>query len=137
MDDPKVFAVQSFDPFRVRPLPNQPRKRFRGIGELASSIAEVGQATPGVVTLVKDDPEFDAQLVDGARRLRACKNLGRPFRAEVRPAVGVDGLGKATVAAEGGPHCVHACDCMLPPAQQVRHREMQEDVAFVEMVRVK
>jgi hypothetical protein len=38
-----------FDPKRVRPLPDQPRKRFRGINELAASIAEVGQIAPGLV----------------------------------------------------------------------------------------
>ena len=82
-----ICRVEEFDPFRVRPLPNQPRKRFRGIPELAASIKEVGQAMPGVVTLVTDDPNFDAQLIDGERRLRACKNLGRKFRAEVREPV--------------------------------------------------
>ncbi len=75
--------VQEFDPYRVRPLPGQPRKRFRGIPELTESIREVGQTTPGIVNLVEGDDEFDAQLVDGERRLRACKNLGVPFRAEV------------------------------------------------------
>lgn len=79
-------SVEEFEPKRVRPLPGQPRQRFRGIRELADSIAEVGQQTPGIVTLVDDDPDFDAQLIDGERRLRACTLVGVPFRAEVKPA---------------------------------------------------
>jgi len=77
--------VQEFDAVRVRPLPGQPRKRFRGLKELADSIAEVGQIANGVVTLVEGDPKYDAQLVDGERRLRACQMAGKPFRAEVQP----------------------------------------------------
>jgi ParB-like chromosome segregation protein Spo0J len=50
---PRTAApVEEFDPRRVRPLPGQPRKRFRGIRELAASIAEVGQLAPGIVTRV-------------------------------------------------------------------------------------
>lgn len=79
-----MTVIQEFDPCRVRPLPDQPRKRFAAINELAASIAEVGQQIPGIVTPIEGDPNFDAQLVDGERRLRACQKLKRPFRAEVR-----------------------------------------------------
>jgi ParB/RepB/Spo0J family partition protein len=79
----KVSTTEEFDPARVRPLPDQPRKRFFGIKELAASIREVGQSTPGIVTLIDGDKSFDAQLIDGERRLRACRLLGCPFRAEV------------------------------------------------------
>jgi ParB family chromosome partitioning protein len=79
----KISTTEEFDPARVRPLPDQPRKRFAGIKELAASIREVGQSTPGIVTLIVGDAAFDAQLIDGERRLRACKLLGAPFRAEV------------------------------------------------------
>jgi ParB/RepB/Spo0J family partition protein len=82
-----ISNTEEFDPKRVRPLPNQPRKRFSGIKELAASIKEVGQSTPGLVTRVTDDPDFDAQLIDGERRLRACLSLGCPFRAEVKDSV--------------------------------------------------
>lgn len=81
----KRTAVEEFDPQRVRPLAGQPRKRFKGINELAASIAEIGQSCPGIVTLVAGDARYDAQLVDGERRLRACRQAGVPFRAEVRP----------------------------------------------------
>lgn len=77
-------TIQEFDPDSVRPMPGQPRKRFKGITELAESIQEIGQSTPGIVTLIDDDPRFKAQLVDGERRLRACKRAGVSFRAEVR-----------------------------------------------------
>lgn len=77
-----VGQVRLFDPHRVRPLPDQPRKRFRRIRELADSIGEVGQRMPGEVTLI-DHPVYDAQLVDGERRLRACRLLLCKFRAVV------------------------------------------------------
>ena len=66
-------------------MPDQPRKRFRGIPELAASILEIGQTSPGIVTVVTDDPMYDAQLVDGERRLRACQVAGVRFRVEVWP----------------------------------------------------
>jgi ParB/RepB/Spo0J family partition protein len=97
--------VLEFDPGRVRPLAGQPRKRFAGIKQLAASIAEVGQSTPGIVILLEDkksDCDFDAQLVDGARRLRACKSIGRKFRAEVRGGAGLDDLFVASFAANFG-----------------------------------
>jgi ParB/RepB/Spo0J family partition protein len=75
--------VMWFDPDRVKPLPGQPRKRFRGISGLARSIKRIGQKKAGVVTLIKDDPDFDAQLVDGERRLRACRQAEKKFKAEV------------------------------------------------------
>ena len=78
-----VGTVRLFQAQRVRPLPNQPRKRFFGIKELAASIQEIGQTTSGLVTLVEGDKNFDAQLVDGERRLRACQAAGVPFRAEI------------------------------------------------------
>jgi ParB/RepB/Spo0J family partition protein len=78
---PEQIAV--FDPKRVRPFAGQPRKHFAGIEELASSIKEVGQICPGLVTRISGDKRFDAQLVDGERRLRACKTAGVKFRAEI------------------------------------------------------
>ena len=80
--------VRTFAPDRVKPLAGQPRKRFRGIAELAASIAEVGQATPGLVTILRGDPDHDAQLIDGERRLQACLRIGVGFRAEVTAGVG-------------------------------------------------
>jgi ParB/RepB/Spo0J family partition protein len=94
--------VEEFDPARVRPLPDQPRKRFRGIPELAESIREIGQQSAGIVTLVADDPKFDAQLVDGERRLRACKVAGVPFRAEVRAAADAEEIFAASFASNFG-----------------------------------
>jgi ParB family chromosome partitioning protein len=95
-------VVRNFDPSRVRPLPDQPRKRFRRIQELADSIKEIGQSCPGIVTLVMDDPKFDAQLVDGERRLRACKLAGVEFRAEVREDAAAEEIFVASFAANFG-----------------------------------
>jgi ParB/RepB/Spo0J family partition protein len=98
----KQTTVMEFDPRRVRPLPGQPRKRFAGIKELADSIAECGQQSPGIVTPVEGDAAFDAQLVDGERRLRACRIAGVPFRAEVRPAADAEATFVASFAANFG-----------------------------------
>jgi ParB/RepB/Spo0J family partition protein len=69
------------NPDRIRPLPNQPRKVFRRIPELAESIRTCGQHEPGRVILLKGEKDFDAELVDGERRLRACRLIGVKFRA--------------------------------------------------------
>jgi ParB family chromosome partitioning protein len=98
----KSTSVEEFDPARVRPLPDQPRKRFRGIRELAESITEIGQQCPGIVTLIDGHPDFDAQLVDGERRLRACKLAGVGFRAEVRPNKDADAIFAESFAANFG-----------------------------------
>lgn len=78
-----MSTTREFDPDRVKPLPGQPRKRFRRIPELAASIRRIGQSCPGKVTLLQGDKDFDAQLVDGERRLRACKLARVKFRAEI------------------------------------------------------
>jgi ParB/RepB/Spo0J family partition protein len=98
----KKSDVLEFDATRVRPLPNQPRKRFSGIKELAASIAEIGQSTPGIVTLIEGDADYDCQLVDGERRLRACVVAGVAFRAEVRRGGTVDEIFAASFAANFG-----------------------------------
>jgi ParB/RepB/Spo0J family partition protein len=68
-------SILLLDPLRVKPFADQPRKRFRGIKQLAESIRLVGQATPIIVTPCREDG-FDAELVDGERRLQACR-LGK------------------------------------------------------------
>jgi ParB/RepB/Spo0J family partition protein len=79
-----VGTIAKFDPHRVKPLPYQPRKHYFGeLRELAESIDEIGQTTAGLVTLIEGDADYDAQLVDGERRLRACRMIDAKFRAEV------------------------------------------------------
>jgi len=68
-------ATLLLDPCRVKPFKDQPRKRFRGIKQLAGSIRLVGQVTPIVVTPCAEKG-FDAELIDGERRLQACR-LGK------------------------------------------------------------
>lgn len=103
----KRSEILEFDADKVRPLPGQPRKRFAGIAELAASISEIGQSCPGIVTLITDDADrgaegYEAQLVDGERRLRACKRAGVPFRAEVRDPAALEELFVASFAANFG-----------------------------------
>jgi len=81
VEDMKLPVVKAFNPFKVRPLPGQIRERFFGIEDLAGSINAVGQTTPVLVTEISENPKFDAQLVDGERRLRACKHLRVPVMA--------------------------------------------------------
>jgi ParB/RepB/Spo0J family partition protein len=93
--------IREFEPERVKPFPGQPRQRFRGIRELAESMRTVGQITPGKVTLIEDD-KFDARLIDGERRLRACVSAGIPFRAEVVSAGSEEAQFEISLAANFG-----------------------------------
>lgn len=77
---PKTDRVFELDPARVKPFADQPRKRFRDIDKLAQSIRTAGQVTPILVTDCADR-DFDAELVDGERRLRACLVGGMKVRA--------------------------------------------------------
>ncbi|MFA7254103.1 MAG: ParB/RepB/Spo0J family partition protein [Patescibacteria group bacterium] len=74
------IATLLLDPFRVKPFEGQPRKRFRGIRQLAESIKMVGQVTPIVVTF-SGEKGFDAELVDGERRLQACRSANIQVKA--------------------------------------------------------
>lgn len=83
VSDAPSGVVRFFDPFRIKPFAGQIRKRFRGIRELAASIDEVGQTTPIKVRVLEDTTDFDAELVDGERRLFACRSLKRPVEAYI------------------------------------------------------
>ena len=63
--------VLRLEPRRVKPFAKNPRKRFRGIPQLAESILAVGQITP-IIVAPCGEGGYDAELVDGERRLRAC-----------------------------------------------------------------
>jgi len=66
---------------KIRPNPNQPRRRFEGLEELAQSLRDEGQLTP--VLLRPDGDGY--KLVSGERRWRAAKLAGlKTLRAEVR-----------------------------------------------------
>lgn len=62
---------------RIRVFPGQPREEFdeEDMNGLAASIKEVGLQQPITVKLVTDDPNYDFELIDGERRLRAHKLL--------------------------------------------------------------
>ena len=62
------------DTASVMPFKDQPRKQFLGIAKLGESIRYLGQLTPILVTPL--EPPVDGyryMLVDGERRLEACK----------------------------------------------------------------
>ncbi len=63
---------------RVRPFNGQPRENFspRKIAELVTSIKAVGQITAIIVHRIHGDPNFDYELIEGERRLRACTEGG-------------------------------------------------------------
>ena len=87
--NPLIGRLVRLDPARVKPFADQPRKRFRGIAQLANSIREIGQVTPIIVT-ASADPDYDAELVDGERRLRACLIGKMKVKAIFEPAGAVD-----------------------------------------------
>lgn len=67
----------------IRPNPDQPRKYFEGIDELAENIKQHGLLTPILVRPIMSRDIF--QIVNGERRFRACQLLGLDtIRAEVR-----------------------------------------------------
>ncbi len=89
--------IFDLDPTRVKPFVGQPRKRFRGIAALARSIQAVGQTTPILVTDC-DDPDYDVELVDGERRLRACLLGKMKIRAILDSDKGANRYLRATAA---------------------------------------
>mgnify|MGYP002713245160 CR=1 FL=1 len=57
---------------KVYPNPNQPRKQFEAIDELANSIKENGLIQP--IAVVKTDKGY--MIISGERRYRACQSIG-------------------------------------------------------------
>ena len=98
----EVRQIVTIDPFRVKVFNLQPRKRFRNIEALAEGINKSGQTTPVLLMLLHNDPQYDAQLIDGERRLRACQLLNRPIRGEVHPPCSEDEQLEKSVAANFG-----------------------------------
>lgn len=79
-DSARNGHVVLLDPSRVKPFDQNPRHRFRGIPALAESIRSAGQAVPILVAEPRS-PQWDAELIDGERRLRACLHGGMKVRA--------------------------------------------------------
>ena len=74
-----VGEVKLVPRHKIRPFPDQPRKFFdkQKLRELADSIQEVGQIVAVLVRkLVKPDPDYDWELIDGQRRWHACAMAG-------------------------------------------------------------
>ncbi|GAB3988800.1 ParB/RepB/Spo0J family partition protein [Nocardioides marmoraquaticus] len=68
-----IKGLAMFDIDRIRTSPNNPRKVFAGIEELASSIRAIGLLHP---ILVQDIPGGGFQIVDGHRRHAAARLAG-------------------------------------------------------------
>ena len=81
----KTGEILLLDPMRVKPFADQPRKRFRGIPKLAASIARIGQTTPIIITPLAENG-FVAELIDGERRLQACRHGKLMVRAMMEAA---------------------------------------------------
>jgi len=78
---------------RIRPQKDQPRTYFskKKMDELKASIRVFGQIMPILVKKISDDPDHDYELIEGERRLRACKALGwSKMRACVRKVKNVE-----------------------------------------------
>ena len=69
--------VVQLDPRRIRPLPENPRGEDNpgfseaSLRELGIQVKTFGQTDEAMVCPVVDDPNYDAQLVDGERRQRS------------------------------------------------------------------
>ena len=78
---------------RVRPFDGQPRTEFdpEDLQLLSLSLGDAGQLVPVLLVEVFDDPNHDYQIVDGERRLRACKSAGiQTIKGIVYEGLGID-----------------------------------------------
>lgn len=86
----KHGQVVELDPRRVRPLDYNPREDDNpGFSEtsievLSEGIRVLQQQEDAKVVPIVGDPDYDAQLYDGERRLRSCLRAGLTFVAKVR-----------------------------------------------------
>lgn len=85
----KHGTVMFLDPRRIIPLRDNPRRETNpgftpeSISDLARSIAATGQIESAKVCLT-NKLDYDAQLIDGERRYRACLHEGLMIRVEIR-----------------------------------------------------
>lgn len=86
----KEGTTVEIDPRRVRPLPKNPRHKENpgfteeSLSELGESIRTFGQLDDGSVCPIVNDPQYDAQLIDGERRHGGCLRAGVLFRVKIR-----------------------------------------------------
>lgn len=126
----KDQSVVLLDPMKVKPFADQPRKRFRGIDKLTESIRLVGQITPILVTACEENG-FLAELVDGERRLQACRTAKIPVKAIMQGSVGKAERFAASVAAN---FCRQGHDAMEVAGVIARFKEQgrsAEDIAGI------
>jgi len=116
----KSNSTLTLDPWRIKPFADQPRKRFRGIKQLAGSIRLVGQVTPIIVTPIEENG-FDAELIDGERRLQACRTGKMQVTAIVQGEVSAADRFALSIAAN---FCRQEHDC-IEIAESVRRLKSQ------------
>ncbi len=128
----KLPVVKAFNPFRVRPLPEQIREQFVGIYELAASIKALTQILPIVVTEIEGNPDYDAQLVDGERRLEACKHLKRGVVAFLWDGkTNVEDLYALSVAANCNRQGHNVVEFLHAIQRFMKHGKTQEQIAQI------
>ena len=104
-----MFSIfcKTLNPKTVKPFTGQPRKRFRGIPQLAESIRLIGQVTPIVVTVLTPAVTgFRYELTDGERRLHACLMGGLKIKAVLS-----DGEGDKFAQSVAANFCRQNHDC--------------------------
>lgn len=91
----QAYPTRRIDPTRIRPssLANRLEESFRteSFEEFRREIASSGGNIEAIwVRPVQGDPDCDYEIVFGHRRHRACKELGLPVLAMIRPATDVE-----------------------------------------------
>lgn len=84
------YTRAELDPRRIKPLPDNPRWKnnpgfaVESLRQLGESMRTFGQLDAGLVCPIVGDPDFDAQLLDGERRLRGSLLEGIMLVVDVR-----------------------------------------------------
>ena len=94
-----MSELKVLDPKTISPFSQNPRKRFRGIPQLAAAIKLIGQTTPIEVTALNPPiDQYAYELTDGERRLRACSEYNIPILAYVSDAADKDKFARSVAA---------------------------------------
>jgi len=96
----KHGMIVELDPRRIKPMPDNPRWTTNpgftpeSLRRLGAGMKLIGQMEAVQVCPIVGDPDFDAQLIDGERRLRSCLLASIMIKAGVREDVMPNMLGE-------------------------------------------